>query len=229
MYTLCLFCRIAEACECTIRGDPHHMTFDNGKIDFQGRCTYTLINIDDPDCPLIVYGKNIDTGRASGATALYKLIILVKSNVIIFGRNHEVIVSFFQYCMLYIYVYTPIGNGPGHSISYNIEYEPRKDSAQLVRPRSLIRVFAVRLKSYRSSAKHTLSCEEIHRWHESSLGAKAILEEIIMKTCLYNFDSLKPHFYIVKLGLTGVYIIFSYFCSKHRLWVPVRTASPRRF
>ena len=28
------------------------------------------------------------------------------------------------------------------------------------------------------------------------------------KTCLYNFDPLKPHFYIVKLGLTGVYIIF---------------------
>ena len=30
----------------------------------------------------------------------------------------------------------------------------------------------------------------------------------ITKTCLYNFDSLKPHFYIVKLGFTGVYIIF---------------------
>ena len=25
---------------------------------------------------------------------------------------------------------------------------------------------------------------------------------------LYNFDLLKPHFYIVKLGFTGVYIIF---------------------
>ena len=25
------------------------------------------------------------------------------------------------------------------------------------------------------------------------------------------------------------YWYFSYFCSKHRLWVPVRTASPRRF
>ena len=25
---------------------------------------------------------------------------------------------------------------------------------------------------------------------------------------LYNFDPLKPHFYIVKLGFTGVYIIF---------------------
>ena len=29
----------------------------------------------------------------------------------------------------------------------------------------------------------------------------------ITKTCLYNFDHLKPHFHIVKLGFTGVYII----------------------
>ena len=30
----------------------------------------------------------------------------------------------------------------------------------------------------------------------------------ITKTCLYYLDPLKPHFYIVKLGFTGVYIIF---------------------
>ena len=30
----------------------------------------------------------------------------------------------------------------------------------------------------------------------------------ITKTCLYNFDPLKPHFYIVTLGFTGIYIIF---------------------
>ena len=30
----------------------------------------------------------------------------------------------------------------------------------------------------------------------------------IMKTHLYNFDPLKPYFYIVNLGFTGVYIIF---------------------
>ena len=29
-----------------------------------------------------------------------------------------------------------------------------------------------------------------------------------MKTRLYDFDPLKPHFYVVKLGFTGVYIIF---------------------
>ena len=30
----------------------------------------------------------------------------------------------------------------------------------------------------------------------------------ITKTRLNNFDPAKPHFYIVKLGFTGVYIIF---------------------
>ena len=35
-----------------------------------------------------------------------------------------------------------------------------------------------------------------------------VISEIITKTRLYNFDPLKPHFYIVKLGFTGVYIIF---------------------
>ena len=31
---------------------------------------------------------------------------------------------------------------------------------------------------------------------------------LITKTRLYNFDPLEPHFYIVKLGFTGVCIIF---------------------
>ena len=35
-----------------------------------------------------------------------------------------------------------------------------------------------------------------------------ILAFFITRTRLYNFDPLKPHFYNVKLGFTGVYIIF---------------------
>ena len=46
---------------------------------------------------------------------------------------------------------------------------------------------------------------------------------------VYNFDPLKPHFYIVKLGFAGVYIIFLISAKKHRLWILVRTASVRRF
>ena len=39
----------------------------------------------------------------------------------------------------------------------------------------------------------------------------------ITKTYLYNFDPLKAHFYVVKLGFTGVYIIFLISAQKHRL------------
>ena len=38
-----------------------------------------------------------------------------------------------------------------------------------------------------------------------------------MKTRLYNFDPLKPHFYIVKLGFRGVYISFLISAQKHNL------------
>ena len=49
------------------------------------------------------------------------------------------------------------------------------------------------------------------------------------KIYLYNVDPLKPHFYIVKLRFTGVYIIFLISAQKYRLWILVRTASARRF
>ena len=34
------------------------------------------------------------------------------------------------------------------------------------------------------------------------------MKHYIRKTRLYNFDPFKPHFYIVKLGFTGVYVFF---------------------
>ena len=39
-------------------------------------------------------------------------------------------------------------------------------------------------------------------------SAAFVVIDYITKTCLYNIDPLKPHFYIVKLGFTGVYTIF---------------------
>ena len=45
-----------------------------------------------------------------------------------------------------------------------------------------------------------------------------VATEVITKTRLCNFDPLKPHFYIVhvKVGFTGVYIIFLILLKKHR-------------
>ena len=55
-------------------------------------------------------------------------------------------------------------------------------------------------------------------------------ESSITRTYLYNFDPLKPHFYIEKLGCTEVYIIFFFISAqKRRLWVLARTASARQF
>ena len=45
-------------------------------------------------------------------------------------------------------------------------------------------------------------CEFGALFHWLTLNVKSIT-----KTYLYNFDPIKPHFYIVKLGFTGVYII----------------------
>ena len=50
-------------------------------------------------------------------------------------------------------------------------------------------------------------------------GRCTITEHSITKTCLYSFDPLKPHSYIVKLGFKGVYVIFLISAQKHRLWV----------
>ena len=43
-------------------------------------------------------------------------------------------------------------------------------------------------------------------------------------TCPCDLYPLTPHFYILKLGCTGVYI-FLIFALKHRLWVLISTAS----
>ena len=48
----------------------------------------------------------------------------------------------------------------------------------------------------------------------SSVRASIDLAVLITKTCLYNVDLLKPHFYIVKMGLQG-YTLFFLFLLKN--------------
>ena len=48
----------------------------------------------------------------------------------------------------------------------------------------------------------------------------------IAKTCLYNFDPLKPQFYYIKVRVDIIFLISA---QKHRLWVLIRTASVRQF
>ena len=53
--------------------------------------------------------------------------------------------------------------------------------------------------------------------------SKCHLLKILPK--VLSVKPLNSHFYKVKLGFTGVHIIFLISAQKHRLWVLVRTAS----
>ena len=49
------------------------------------------------------------------------------------------------------------------------------------------------------------------------------------KTCLYNFDTFKPHLYVVELGFAGVNIIFLISAQKHRFAEAVLTNTHNLF
>ena len=53
---------------------------------------------------------------------------------------------------------------------------------------------------------------ETDNYHDTQ--ARAPSAQFSTKTCLYNFDPHKPHFYIGKLGLQG-YTLFFLFLLKH--------------
>ena len=108
---------------------------------------------------------------------------------------------------------------PSHSISYKIADASSEDlnqNAHRIRTVwSVSRWHAVYSQGLKASSSWCTG------WSVPSLGANVFWLEMlcsssylfltlksITKTCLYNFDPLKPHFYIVKLGFTGVYIIF---------------------
>ena len=59
--------------------------------------------------------------------------------------------------------------------------------------------------SYKIACTPSQGCpleDDLDHWLSTQCSAN------VTKAYLYNFDPLNPYFYIVKLGFTGVYIIF---------------------
>ena len=94
------------------------------------------------------------------------------------------------------------------------------DSDQLVYLRSLIIIFTVHfliakyVKLLLADYKDYADAQADLILHWTGMPE----DRFITKTCLYSFDSLKPHFYRIKMGFTGVYISFLISAQKHRLW-----------
>ena len=73
-------------------------------------------------------------------------------------------------------------------------------------------VFPMTDYNYYSNQIHRIRTAPVHlmafKFYESIVIWFTNCLYYITKTRLYNSDPLEPHFYIVKLGFTGVYIIF---------------------
>ena len=69
----------------------------------------------------------------------------------------------------------------------------------------------------------------LHCLPVTRLGVSSLQWVTSRKHTYMILTPLNPQFYIVKLGFTGVYFIFLISAQKHRLWLPVRTASTKRF
>ena len=84
---------------------------------------------------------------------------------------------------------------------------PNEDSNQHAPPHSLIRIGVLRIQKL-----CILGYSIYVQWRFwsdcSNAQTDLIIRSAITKKCLYNFDPLKPHFYIVNLGFTVVYIVF---------------------
>ena len=82
---------------------------------------------------------------------------------------------------------------------------------------------------YSSEAPYQGASNEYHNvfpWrNKKEIITFRVEKNVSKKTCLYNVDPFEPHFYEVKLGFTGVYIIFLILLKK--ISVHVRTASLR--
>ena len=177
-------------------------------------------------------------------TRVQALSKIVADDILIFLARHEMSSIIFSEKQIRIYHY--------HFKGYYQSNPSRKSKFHICFYRFLLLLlwriskFATVISKstkmrFLSQTKHALFlrlCDCIEYNHELSSASSRIQtrEPIILshqhhhkKKGLSNVDPLKPHFYMVKLGFTGVYIIFLISSQKHRLWVLVRNASLRQF
>ena len=104
-----------------------------------------------------------------------------------------------------------IGTESSEKVPYSSS--PSKGTGELLHPLSMTSLHRTFYEYPSKAFSDWLECADAQvnqnlRWRYTTWCITHFAAQLIMKTCLYNFDPLKPHFYIVKLGFTWVYIIF---------------------
>lgn len=92
---ICFFLDAAPGV-CTVWGDPHYVTFDNGNHNFQGDCEYTLVRPCTDRTDLVdfhLWGDNVKNNPSERVSYLRKIVLEVNGTSIAITRNREILVN----------------------------------------------------------------------------------------------------------------------------------------
>ena len=82
---------------CEIWGDPHYITFDDVKYDFQGDCDYTILTPcrpwDEGAVDFHLWGDNIKVCPSCSVSALRRVYLDYNGTRFTIGQHHEVYVG----------------------------------------------------------------------------------------------------------------------------------------
>ncbi|PIK39863.1 putative SCO-spondin-like [Apostichopus japonicus] len=77
---------------CQATGDPHYLTFDNKKYDFQGRCRYILVE-DFVDNSFSVVSENVECGVGKGVTCTRAVTVIINGTTVQLLQGMQVLVN----------------------------------------------------------------------------------------------------------------------------------------
>ncbi|KAM3920370.1 IgGFc-binding protein-like [Leptodactylus fuscus] len=70
-------CRAKESGRCEASGDPHYISFDGLRFDFQGTCTYILSKVLEDDADLVMFSIAVEhEGYGNGKVAVTRLVVV---------------------------------------------------------------------------------------------------------------------------------------------------------
>ena len=128
-----------------------------------------------------------------------------KISEFLYENFHFLMVKFSVYLNRYVFVMTNFKNCKNSENPPNCNIHP--DIPLFSKYMSYLSLFSQSIVL--STTVFTIYCPVYHCFHNIS-----------WKHAYMILTPCKPHFYKVKLGFTGVYIIFLISAWKHRLWVP---------